>query len=234
VSQISINDSIGLTSLEVQSGTHNFWIGISISNKIFTHDNVKSLLLFCLKNTKDKVLVWIPGKMHAINYLIDKMDENLAVQKALKEEDQYRVMVSKILDEIPKELSQKVVMADYDDICTPEYLRQKALLLEEFSRKKDFYERVMEITQEILIWRGRTYTKERAEILSNYVINELPLFINGVMKRGEEIVYTVIPYPGFGKIDDLEKDLIEGQKFPELSRKLQLTNKVGILDISFI
>ncbi len=83
----------------------------------------------------------------------------------------------------------------------------------------------MEIIEEVIIARGRPVNKDNKESLALYIIHELPLFCDGAQKIGEDTIYTVIPYPGFSKIDELE---------PDITQKLALTNRVGILDISLL
>ena len=91
----------------------------------------------------------------------------------------------------------------------------------------------MEIIEEVIIARGRPVNKDNKESLALYIIHELPLFCDGAQKIGDDTIYTVISYPGFGKIDELEMDIIEGKKYPDITQKLALINRVGILDISF-
>lgn len=221
----------GVDLSEVLERKHNIWIGISLANKFFTGENIKLLIEFALKYTKEKVLIWIPGRMHATNYYIDRISRADALKKAFEDEDRCRGTVIDVLNEFPPEISQKVVIANYDDTCTPKHIKQKEILLREFSLKGDFYNAVIEITEEIIKSRARTYSKERAENLAAYVISELPLFADGIQTNSDNTVYTVIPYPGFGKIDDLEMDLIKGERYPDLTKQLGLSHKVGIVDV---
>jgi tRNA-dependent cyclodipeptide synthase len=221
---------VGLS--EIIERKHNIWIGISLSNKFFTRDNIKSLIQFALEHTKEKVLVWIPGRIHATNYYIDRVSRADALKRAFEDEDNYKKMVNDILQEFPKNEANKVVVANYEDTCTPKHIKQKEALLREFSKRGRFYDDVIEIVSEIIKSRGRTYSMERAEALSLYVISELPMFVDGVQVNGSTTTYTVIPYPGFGKIDDLVMAIVEGSKYPELTKELWLSNKVGIIDIA--
>ena len=224
----------GVSLSEVKNKNHNLWMGISLSNKIFTPENIKSLILFCLENTKEKVLVWIPGRMQAINHrYFERLGMADALKKGFTEEDTCKEMIKQMLKELPSEKSSKVVIANYDDICTSKHIKQREIFFREFSEKGDFYNVIMGITEEVIVARGRPVNKDNKESLALYVIHELPLFCDGVQKIGDDTLYTVVPYPGFGKIDELEMDIIEGKKFPELTKNLGLSSRVGILDVVF-
>ncbi|MFA7252668.1 MAG: tRNA-dependent cyclodipeptide synthase [Candidatus Paceibacterota bacterium] len=231
---VTIRGNKGVDLSEVKDKKHNIWIGVSVSNKMFNRENIKSLILFCLENTKYKVLVWIPGRMQATNYrYFERMSRADALRKGFEQEDVYKKMVQDILSELPSRDSDRVVLANYDDICTPKHIRQREIFYREFSLKGTFYNEVMSIIEEVIIARGRQVNKDNKESLALYILQELPLFCDGVQKNGEETIYTVVPYPGFGKLDELEMDIIEGKKFPDLTIKLNLENKVGILDVIF-
>jgi tRNA-dependent cyclodipeptide synthase len=230
---VNIKGIKGVELSEITEKKHNIWIGISLSNKIFTRENIKSLIQFALENTREKVLVWIPGRMHTTNYYIDRVSRADALKRAFQDEDRCKELVAEILSEFPSEERNKVVISNYEDTCTPKHIKQKGVLLREFSNKDQFYDDVLEIVAEIIKSRGRTYNKERAESLSLYVISELPMFVDGVQANGDPTTYTVIPYPGFGKVDELEMAIVKGEKYPELTKKLDLSNKVGIIDVEF-
>lgn len=70
---------------------------------------------------------------------------------------------------------------------------------------------------------------EELDKLSDYVLFELPLFVNGVHVQWSDKVYTLLPYPGLNKLDDLCIGLSNKTMFPDLAKKLNLTNKIGIL-----
>ena len=103
--------------------------------------------------------------------------------------------------------------------------------MREFSLQKKFYEIVMDIADEILESRGRTISKNRKEDVALYVLQELVWFLDGVKKNGNDTLYTVVLYPGFGKLDYLVKSIIEDDEFKEFKEKLNITNKTGIADV---
>jgi tRNA-dependent cyclodipeptide synthase len=232
---LTVAKYIGIAQSEVQEKKHNIWVGISISNKKFTPKNIEALIRFALEHTKEKVLVWVPGRMQATNYYyFDNLRRSEALKKSFEDEDRFKEIVRDIIYSLPEGERNKVSVAGYDDICTPRHIMQREVFFRAFADQGTFYDAVMEIAEEIMIIRGRTPDKKRAEAIAVYVLHELPLFVDGVQTIYQEEVYTLFPYPGSGKIDQLEMDIVGGMKFPEITQRLKLQNKVGILDVEFV
>jgi hypothetical protein len=72
--------------------------------------------------------------------------------------------------------------------------------------------------------------KEKLDRLAEYVLSELPHFINGVQGYGDDTIYTVLPYPGLNKLDELFIGLSNGTMFKELSEKLKPEIKIGVIE----
>jgi hypothetical protein len=79
----------------------------------------------------------------------------------------------------------------------------------------------------------RNLTDEQIEKLSEYVLQEIPHFINGVKYKAENEdwkTYSLIPYPGLTKLDELFIGLQNRTIFPEITDKLKITDKIAILE----
>ena len=231
---ISAVQSIGIPLEEVEARRHNLWVGISFGNKTFTTEHIRSLLLCALHFTKGKVLVWIPGRMQAINFhYFDNISRADALKKAFVAEDEKRREIETILATLPEAEQKKISVANYDDICTPLFIKRREVLFREFSEQEDFYLDVVAIVKEVVQDRQRTETKKLLENLSLYILQELPLFLNGVQTLFDKTLYSVCLYPGMGKLDDLVNEIWRGKKYAGLRKKLSLKEKVGIVDIRF-
>lgn len=73
-------------------------------------------------------------------------------------------------------------------------------------------------------------TSEELDRLSDYVLYELPHFVDGVQGYGDELIYTAIPYPGLNKLDELSVGLSNKTMFPTLAEKLNVSHKIGIIE----
>lgn len=229
---IQIKETLLIPKEYIFTKKYNLWIGLSFGNKWFTKNNLEKLIDFGLKHTKKSLLILIPGRLQVSNLrYIDNLSRAQSLKKAFAMEDEKRQEVEVIVSRLPVKDQKKVVIANYDDTLTPKVIKQREVLMREFAKQKFFYDSVMEISNEMLKIRGRTISKDRAESVALYVLQELPLFLNGVSIIDRDELYSVILYPGLGKFDELVVNIIYSDDYKSLRDKLRIINKTGIADI---
>ena len=65
--------------------------------------------------------------------------------------------------------------------------------------------------------------------LASYVLDELPILVNGFEFNNK--IYNLHPYPGCPSLlDDLWIGLRNGHLFPRFSEKINIKNKVGQIE----
>lgn len=230
-----IENYLNVTQEEVESKQHNFWIGISLGNKYFTKENIKAYIYWALRYAKSDVLVVIGDLIHAINLeVLDSRSPEAALRKALELGDVKFAEVKQIIDELKPEEQAKVKLARWRDILHSNYYQENlAIVLAEYKNNPEFRDCIREIVREGRKDRTETIAKlseERLDRLVEYILNELPHFINGVQGYAGGEVYTVLPYPGLSKLDYLFVDIQNKRRFRELANKLHITNKIGVLE----
>jgi tRNA-dependent cyclodipeptide synthase len=229
---MNIKNTLLVTKESILNKEYNLWIGYSYGNKWFTPENLSALINLGLEYTKESLLIWIPSRLYATNFkYIENLGRAESLRQAFEIGAERRKEIESIVEKLPKNEQEKIIIADYDEVLTLKFIAQREILMREFSLQKSFYEIVMDIADEILKSRGRTISKDRKENVSLYVLQELPLFLDGVKKVDSEILHTVILYPGFGKLDYLVKSILEDDEFKILKEKLHITNKSGIVDV---
>ncbi len=211
---------------------HNLWMGYSHGNKWFTLENIRLLIDFGVTYTKKSFLIWIPSRLYSTNFkYIENESRAKSLRLAFELGDKMRKEIENIVAQLPEEQREKVIISSYEESFTLKFFAQREILMKEFSKQLKFYELIIEIANDILEVRGRTISKDRAESIALYTLQELPLFLDGVSKIGEGTIHTVIIYPGLGKLDQLVKSIKEGAEFAVLREQLQITNKTGIADV---
>ncbi len=229
---IIAKQSLGIQLDDVERHAYNLWLGISLGNNFFTEEHLRAVIEFALHFTKEKVLVLIPGRMQASNYMhLEDFSRAKSLRKAFAEEDRKTNEIMNIISNLDASQTQLISVASYDDVCTPEYIKQRELLFREFSKEEMFYSDVIDVVEEIINSRKRTLFKKRSEGLALYVLNEIPFFLNGVQKLDSTLRYEVVVYPGVGGIDRLVNKIAEIDSYDQLRAKLKLVGGVGILDI---
>lgn len=205
----------------------NIFIGVSLGNKYFSEENIKDYLLWALENTKEKVAILIPDKIHSVNYEVKSSYSKKRAEKlAFKEGEKVKSVIENIFKELSPERRAIVDILKWEDIETDEYKIMVAILREEFGKNEKFRNLIIEIVKENVQSKdpdGSDYEK-----LAIYPLEELPMLVSGIEHRGTR--YDLLPYPGISKIDHLAIDLQEGKNFPEITKKLNIKVKLGLIE----
>lgn len=222
-----IKTYLNCTKQEIQSKKFNIFVGISLGNKYFTKENIKKYILWALENTKDDVLVLIADKNHAVNYeVLNDYNQDRALQVALRKGIETEESVKKIVRGLPKEKHHLIKICRWEDARKSLYYQDKIkIFLNEFQENSKFHNFIIKIVQENLGGKAENLNLEQLEKLALYVLDELPIFLNGV--EFERKIYDLHPYPGRSFLEDLLMNLQNGKLFPKLAKMLEIKNKIA-------
>ncbi len=224
---MEIKTYLNCSEQEIQSKNFNIFVGISLGNKYFTKDNIKKYILWALENTKDDVLVLIADKNHAINYeVLNGYNPERALQVALRKGIETEESVKKIVRGLPKEKHHLIKVCKWEDARKSSYYQVKIkFFLNEFIGNSKFHDFIIKIIQENLGGKAENLNLEQLEKLAFYVLDELPILLNGVEFEGK--IYDLHPYPGLSSLDDLFMSLQTGKMFPKLTKMLEIKNIIA-------
>jgi tRNA-dependent cyclodipeptide synthase len=224
---MKISTYLNTTEKEIVDKKFNVLIGISIGNKYFTKENIRDYLLWAVENTKEKVAVLIPDKIHAVNYEVRSgYKKQRAQNRAVREGEKIAMMIQEIINEFPSEKHVLVKILKWEDIENDEHRRMTSILYDEFKNNQRFREDILGIVKEYC--NSEKLTDCDYKKLATYPLEELPMLVCGITHDGVE--YSFLPYPGISKIDDLKIGLQEGTVYPEISKKLAIKNKLHLIE----
>lgn len=222
---------IGTTADRVNAKEFNIFIGISLGNKFFTKDNIARYINWALEHTKEDVVVLIADKIKAINYeAMNNYSTSRALAVATRKGIEIAQTINEIIGGLSEEQQKKVHVITWEEVVKSAWYQENLKAIkEEVKTNPSFYDYIVSIVEENLPSKFSMLNKSGLEKAAEYVMNELPIFINGVEFNGK--IYDLIPYPGLGKIDELAIGLQEKTMFPELAQKFNLGRKVAIIDL---
>jgi len=225
-----IKSYLNCTLEEINAKRFNIFIGISLGNRYFSKENIKRYILWALQNTKDDVLVLIADTNQAINYeVFNSYTPERALQVAIRKSAEIQECIHKIIRGLPKDKQLLVRICTWEDVRKSKYyVSKKRIILDEFKSNTVFHDFVITIVKEHLGSRVITFDLKKLEHLALYLLDELPLLLNGLDFEGKR--YTLHPYPGFSSLEDLLRGLHEGVLFPNFTRKLDLKSDVAEIE----
>lgn len=210
---------------DVLSKKHNIFIGISMGNKWFTKEHIKEYIEWALKNTKEKVLIWIADKIHAVNYEVknNQSHEN-ALKRALREGDKKMIIIKEMIQELSKKERERIDIARWGDLEVLNYhIKLKDFFHEKFSKDKKFKESVLDVVTSTI---SLSFTNTQIEKLSEYVLNELPEILATFTFKGVE--YGCYPYPINTNVAAFVEKIQDKEIFPEIAKELKFKNMVCV------
>jgi len=215
---------------EVKSRKFNIFLGISLGNRYFSKEHIRRYIVWALENTKESVLVLIADKIHSINYeVLNGYKKERALQVALRRGFEVEDSIKKIVRSLPKEKQNLVKICRWESARNSSYYKRKIkIFLKEYNENKEFHDFIIKIVQENLGGKVKNLEKEKLEKLSLYILDELPILLNGV--EFEDRVYNLHPYPGLTYLDDLLMGLQESKLFKNFAKKLEIKNKIAIVE----
>jgi len=194
-----IQTYLNCTKEDIESKKFNIFIGISLGNKYFSKENIEKYILWGLENTKTDIVVLIADSNHAINYeVFNRERTEKALKIATKKGIEIENIIKEIVQRLPEDKQSLVKTAKWDDTRnSANYKHSMPFILNEFTENIDFYKTILKIINENLGERIILHglEKERLDKLALYVLDELPIFINGFEFDGK--IYNLHPYPGF-------------------------------------
>lgn len=224
-----IGKYLNTTKEAVEGKEFNIFYGLSLGNKYFTSDHVREYIRWAMENTKDKVLILIPDKIQAVNYEVkNEYSLTRALAVALRKGAEIESMVKEIIEDLQIPAS-KIRVVHWQDIEDEEYGRMYGVISDAFEHHMRFRQTVVAMVKETPHLKGLNLVDAQYEKLALYIINELPVLINGITLSGT--YYGLFPYPGFASLDYLAIDLQEGTTFPDITSQLRIENKLKLIEL---
>ena len=217
----AINKVIGGTVTELEERKCNIFVPVSLGNKWFTTEHIREYVNWSLGYSRENVAVVIVDKLYAINLEVkDHFKPPKAMRKAQRMGAKFERAVVEIVHQLPINLQRRIIVLRWEDVeKDSEYQRMKALLLAEFENNPEFKKAILGIVKQFVKnIKARTFKTGELEKLAQFVLLELPAFLQGI--RHNNAWYALHPYPVHTPINELVESIKKGGLFQELYQKI--------------
>lgn len=215
---------------EIKSRQFNIYFGISLGNKYFSKENLEKYLDWAFEHTKERILFVIADTNHAKNYeVFNKYSPDKALRHALKDGDKIVSVIETIISGLPERKRSLIDVVRWADLQESSYYKEKiSVITKEFEGNEKFRKYILDIVEENLKNRVSDLDQHQKIKLSQYVLDEIPIMVNGIEYKNR--LYNLYPYPGAGSYDDLLLGLQNKTLFLDLAEKLEITNRVAEIE----
>ncbi|OYV63282.1 MAG: hypothetical protein B7W96_00420 [Parcubacteria group bacterium 37-58-5] len=214
---------------EIERKLHNVVFGFSLGNKYFTPEHIRAYISWGLNHTKEKLGIIIPDTIQAINYEVKNgYSPKRALSVAMRKGEELEVLIKRLTEElrVPEE---KVRIIHWEELKDADYKWNLTVIKESFEENPAFRKTVVDMVADTPHIKSLGLSETDHKKLALYIINELPVLINGLELDGT--AYTLFPYPGFASLDYLALDLQNGTSFPEITAKLEIHHKLCLIEL---
>ena len=226
---------INTTREEVEARRHHVWLGISLGNRYFSAAHVGGYVGWALAHTRERVLIVIGDALQAINIeILDSRTPHHALKRAMKLGDARHAEVSALVATLPDADRRRVRVAHFAEVAEAETYRQNLAAVEEAYRGHSGFRAHVQA----MVRAGRPdhadkiarLSEDKLDRLAEYILKELPLYVDGVEAQGEPEVFTLSLYPARTALEELVTGLHGGTLFPEIGARLRLDNPIAMLE----
>ena len=232
---MNIKTYINTTREEVDAKKYNIWIGVSLGNKYFDKENIREYLKWAIEHTKDGVLILVADAIHAINLeVLDGRSPGSAKRRVEKLGAEKLKEIEEVIKSLPTEAQKKIIAARWNEATSTGRFKNNLRAVEEYYKSnKEFRDFIVQSIKEARPDRKEKIdglSGENMDRLAQYVLSEIPLGAGGVQVEERGDVYNLVIYPGLSMLDKLFTGLNNKEIFPDLVEKLDITNKIAILE----
>lgn len=196
----------------MRQAEQNVFVGVSLGNKTFTDTEVMA----ALKAAKDefrarKIVFLVADDIELINRRVFDPASNRRQKSGISA--RCKEIETTIGETVPSELmaSGRVVVKRWRSILNPSYFETFFLLNDLFIQDTVFRNDVSKLAHLYAIRRGRKADRAQCHYLCQYVLAELPTFIDGVQINGKTYLSMVYPAIGEETVDTIVDGLFEGK-----------------------
>lgn len=184
------------TPEEINSGSWNPYLGISINNRAFTGDYLDAFLAWAVPRSRDKVAIVLVDVLQRINnQVLDRSKPAAALEKAFRKADEVRNLCSEALERLDSCSRDRVLLLEWPDIVDGQYFQHNLRLFRAaFQEDPAFREALVELSRQNLGVIAGRLGLEQLEQISHYILYELPELVTGFVFEG--IHFNLNVYPG--------------------------------------
>lgn len=220
-----IKSLFNTTEQQIDARHWNPYLGISINNKAFTVDYIYVYMDWATQRSKEcAAIVIVDILQHINNQVLGRSKPVAAIEKAFRKADEVHQMCEEAKSKLSSDKISRLVILEWTDIVQDEYFQHNlSIVKEEYVNNKQFRKALLSITKRNLGAIVSRLNDEQVEMLTQYIVNELPELITGFKHAG--IHYNLNVYPG--RISSIYAELLELEFFRQIHSRLRVIGEIA-------
>jgi tRNA-dependent cyclodipeptide synthase len=216
---------------EIKKKNFNIFIGISVGVKPLNEEIVKEYLTWCLKNTNNEIIVLIADEIAKFNYMVfSSYNEKKSLNRAIRDGENHKDIFKNTISKYFKKEKDRIRIITWKDIKTDSYLKSKEIIKTHYLENKEFKKEIHFFLEQYTKRKEKKLSNEKLEILSEYIISELPTILDGI--EIENSKYNLLFYPTYihSGLSEMVEQIHKGFKYKELEKKLDIKTPTCLVE----
>jgi tRNA-dependent cyclodipeptide synthase len=221
----------GGTKKELESKLYTIGVGISLGNKWFTVENIIEQIKWALNYSKKSVIIYVADSIHAINLEVrNRINHQRATKIALKMGvDLFEDIKCQAESQLSEEERNRLVYAKWSDLADESFKEKVNHLKSFYEKDSHFRDFIHKIVKDHISKEKRLFSDNDVNSLGQYIIEEMPEFLNRVPITG--FVVDAYTYPFDNEITRFAEKIQKGELFPEIKENIIDTEPKVFLEV---
>jgi len=236
-----IQDCYETTEEKITQKEHSIFVGVSLGNSFFDKENLENYIRWALQHTRDRIAVFIPDELEAINiHFKDRKSMGRSLSRAKKKGKHVREFVEHIRETVPVEQGELIDILHWEDVGDSEkYRNNQGIIQEVFQEDKGkengFHSEVQGFVDRFLNNSGKQLSETRKEGLCQYFLEEFSVLVGGLEHclKSRTHVYELLPYPILDDVQRLIIDIQNNERFPIFKEQLIMNGKLSSIALNY-
>lgn len=221
----------GGTIEDLENKKCNIGVGISLGNKWFNVENIVALVEWCLEYTRDNVVIYVADSIHNLNIQARSgWNAEKSLAKALEMGESIMREVKSEIDKTFTDIKKdRIEYVHWNEIIDEEYKTKLEFLYKYYESNPDFKNAITGMVKNHINGEARSFSDESIELMSKYILEELPECISRV-KTGA-VKCDAYAYPADGFLPEFIEKIQKGEIFSEVKDVILDTEPKVFLEV---
>lgn len=182
--------------ISFETTKHPILIGISVGGKPVPIEMIVEYLKWAEQHSSHTVQILIADDIAKYNYFaFSNYTKPGALSRAIRDGDKHQKQIEKAIASLPSKLQSRFNVIRWSAVRCDKFETLRDAFHTEFENNVSFRNFLLSILNTQIERRGRKATPQRQLSLSEYVLDELPVLLDGIYIEG--VNYTTVLYPTY-------------------------------------
>lgn len=231
-------------NLPLSGARKNIYVGVSLGVTPLDSKVTGEYLRAALQSPKEKIPILLGDELDRFNqhaFRNKSLETGKATQEAINFGDRYESHIREVIQSLPHEQQSRFQIVRWSELKTDGFKEKVDALKSEYKTNAEFAQIIESTANEFFLKRaaGKKPKAKRLQSVKDYIIEELPLLLDGLKVDGQEFRTSMHPVFSAGAqnhdnpLAHLVTEISTSPKYESLRKKMKLEEGSSFIDLVF-